>query len=67
MEHSAAATLAIAGLVALAAVALGVAGGWDSSEAQRGERAGAITVGWEHACALLDSGAVECWGNNDYG
>ena len=32
--------------------------------AQRGERAVAITVGGEHACALLDSGAVECWGSN---
>ncbi|MEM6786192.1 MAG: hypothetical protein AAGA56_06590 [Myxococcota bacterium] len=26
-----------------------------------------IAVGEEHACALLDSGAVECWGNNGSG
>jgi len=24
----------------------------------------AVTVGFDHACALLASGAVECWGNN---
>ena len=27
----------------------------------------AITVGAKHACALLDSGAVECWGDNTWG
>ena len=27
----------------------------------------AITVGTSHACALLDSGAIECWGGNFYG
>jgi alpha-tubulin suppressor-like RCC1 family protein len=27
----------------------------------------AIAAGAEHACALLSSGAVECWGENEYG
>ena len=31
---------------------------------QHGERTVAITVGDRHACALLDSGAVVCWGDN---
>jgi len=26
-----------------------------------------ITAGQEHTCALLDSGDVKCWGNNEYG
>ena len=26
-----------------------------------------ITTGWAHSCALLTSGAVKCWGYNDYG
>jgi alpha-tubulin suppressor-like RCC1 family protein len=32
-----------------------------------GEPAVAITVGWYHSCAQLQSGAVKCWGYNDYG
>ena len=35
--------------------------------AQQTERVVAISVGDKHACALLDSGAIECWGNNDSG
>ena len=27
----------------------------------------AITVGWEHNCALLNTGAMKCWGYNGYG
>lgn len=27
----------------------------------------AITAGWEHNCALLNTGAVKCWGYNGYG
>jgi alpha-tubulin suppressor-like RCC1 family protein len=27
----------------------------------------AITSGDEHTCALIESGGVKCWGNNDYG
>jgi alpha-tubulin suppressor-like RCC1 family protein len=27
----------------------------------------AVGAGWQHACALLASGAVECWGLNNYG
>ena len=35
--------------------------------AQQTERAVAISVGDKHACALLNSGAIECWGDNRYG
>ncbi|MCK5688830.1 RCC1 repeat-containing protein, partial [Myxococcota bacterium] len=27
----------------------------------------AITAGFVHTCALLDTGAMKCWGGNDYG
>ena len=27
----------------------------------------AIAVGEEHGCALLSGGAVECWGEDEYG
>jgi alpha-tubulin suppressor-like RCC1 family protein len=32
-----------------------------------GEPAVSIGAGWEHTCALLESGAVRCWGRNDVG
>ena len=55
-------------LLALAALAaLGAASDWQRANAQDGRRAVAISVGGIHACALLNSGAVECWGSNDYG
>lgn len=49
---------------ALVALAIALAGG---ASAQSSEWAVAISVGEEHACALLDSGAIECWGSNDLG
>ena len=27
----------------------------------------AITIGWEHMCAVLTGGGVDCWGWNGYG
>ena len=59
------AILALAAL--LACVALGAAGDWGQSAAQQGGRAAAVTVGDGHACALLESGRIECWGSNDSG
>ncbi|MBK8050718.1 MAG: hypothetical protein IPK16_28580 [Anaerolineales bacterium] len=26
-----------------------------------------LAPGWRHTCALLESGAVVCWGDNTYG
>lgn len=49
---------------ALVALAIALAGG---ASAQRGERAVAISVGADHACVLLGSGAIECWGSDDLG
>ena len=46
----------------LACAALGAAGDFGQSAAQQRGRAVAVTVGDGHACALLDSGRVECWG-----
>ena len=59
--------LALAALLLIASVALGAAGDWRRASAQEGRYAVAITLGYEHACALLDSGAVECWGDNEHG
>ena len=32
-----------------------------------GARAVALALGGSHSCALLDQGAVKCWGSNSYG
>jgi alpha-tubulin suppressor-like RCC1 family protein len=32
-----------------------------------GRTAIALSAGWAHSCALLDNGAVKCWGHNGYG
>lgn len=32
-----------------------------------GRRATALSAGWDHTCAVLDDGAVKCWGHDDYG
>jgi hypothetical protein len=32
-----------------------------------GGRAVAIAGGFQHTCAVLESGSVRCWGNNEYG
>jgi alpha-tubulin suppressor-like RCC1 family protein len=29
--------------------------------------AAAITAGWQHACALMTDGTIQCWGANDQG
>ena len=54
----------VGALLLLTAAALGLAGGWERTAAQDGGRAVAIVAGHEHACALLDSGTVQCWGDN---
>ena len=62
-QRAALAGLALAALL-LTAAALGAADGWQRADAQDDRRAVAITVGHDHACALLDSGEIECWGEN---
>jgi alpha-tubulin suppressor-like RCC1 family protein len=41
----------------------------DSPVAVRGLSSGviAVSVGYDHACALMNSGGVKCWGNNRFG
>ena len=40
---------------------------WPAVDLGTGRTATAITVGFIHSCALLDTGAVACWGLNDFG
>ena len=48
------------------ACALACAPGWlRSGDACR--RATAVAAGFAHTCALLDDGAVHCWGGNEHG
>lgn len=58
--------LALAALLLFAAIALGSAGNWQHAAAQESRWAVAITLGsdGDHACALLNSGEIECWGAN---
>lgn len=46
----------------LVLAALGAGGGWRPAGAEDDRRAVAISVGGSHACALLDSAEIECWG-----
>ena len=32
-----------------------------------GARAVQVACGWDHSCAVLQGGALRCWGRNDYG
>ena len=66
-RRTALASLALGALLLFALAALGAAGSWQRADAQDDRRAAAVTVGRSHACALLDSGAVECWGRNSEG
>ena len=51
----------------LTLAALSAAIDWRSADAEEERRAVAITAGAEHACALLDSGEIECWGDDSNG
>ena len=66
-HHMLTSGLALAGLLILAAAALGVASGWQSAVAQQSGRAAAISTGYGYTCALLDSGEIACWGSNRQG
>ena len=61
------ARIVVGGLLLFAGVALGFAGDWERAAARDGGRAVAISVGGGHACALLESGAIECWGRSQFG
>ena len=58
--------LALAALLLIATLALGAAGDLRHAVAQESRWAVAITLGsdGDHACALLNSGEIECWGAN---
>ena len=56
--------LMLGALALLALAALGAIGDWQRAGAEDDRRAVAISVGGAHACALLDSGEIVCWGAN---
>ena len=65
------ARLVFAALAALllAGFALGGSGGngWEQAAAQGGDRVAAVSAGWAHTCALLETGEVTCWGDDSRG
>ena len=61
-RRTALASLAFAALLLVMAT-LSTVIDWQRVDAQDERRAVAITASAEHACALLDSGEIECWGS----
>ena len=31
------------------------------------KKAASFSIGYSHSCAVLDTGAIDCWGYNGYG
>ncbi|MCP3974407.1 MAG: hypothetical protein GY720_07935, partial [bacterium] len=48
-------------------VAFGEGRGQIETEVEEEDRPVSLAAGFYHHCALLESGAVRCWGRNDYG
>ena len=65
-RRTALASLAFAALLLVMATLSAVID-WQRVDAQDERRAVAITAGAEHTCALLDSGEIECWGDDGNG
>lgn len=62
--------LAAQAALLLAGFALGGIGGsgdWERASAQGGARVAAVSAGWAHTCALLETGEVTCWGDDSRG
>lgn len=61
--------LAAQAALLLAGFALGGSGGdgWERAAAQGGARVAAVSAGWAHTCALLETGEVTCWGDDSRG
>jgi len=58
---------ALVPLLAIAAIALAVNLWAGASRSSATGGPGIISVGYDHTCALLDSGAVQCFGSNAFG